>query len=150
VLLGGGVAFLVISLIGARIPLEPFGPTNFWSTSPNLFFLRAGLVLLVLGVIAHASRAASKPGVIVQALAHESLTIYTVHLCIVYGSVWNLGLAQLIGSTLSLPLALACVATLLISMMLLATAWYWCKKNKPALARQVRIGTFGVLFGKFL
>jgi uncharacterized membrane protein len=150
VLLGGGVAFVTASFIGARIPLEPFGPTEFWYSSPNLFLLRAGLVLILLGLIAHASRRVSKPGPIVRALAHESLTVYTVHLCIVYGSVWSPGLAQLVGPTLPLPLAIVCVVGLLATMMLLAAGWYTCKRTRPDLARQVRIGTFGVLFGKFL
>lgn len=49
VLLPGGMALVALSFVGARVPLAPFGPTDFWSTSPNQFLLRAGLVLLLLG-----------------------------------------------------------------------------------------------------
>lgn len=86
---GGGVGMLLVAFVCVRIPLQPFGPTDFWTTSPNQFLVRAGCVLLALGLLAQVSRLISKPAYAVQALAHESLTVYAVHLGIVYGSAWN-------------------------------------------------------------
>lgn len=150
VLLGGGLGMLALALVSARVPLQPFGPTDFWSTSPNLFLLRSGLVLLVLGILAHVSRLVSQPSLVVQALARESLTIYPVHLCIVYGSVWNLGLRQHVGPTLTLLPALGCVAAVWASMMLLASGWHWCKYRQPGAAQWVRVGAGGLLLGGLL
>lgn len=150
VLLPGGVGLLAVSLIGIRVPLAPFGPTDFWSTSPNQFLLRAGLVLLVLNAVAFISQRISKAPYVIQALAQESLTIYAVHLCIVYGSVWNVGLRQLVGPSLTVLPALVSVATMWASMAALACAWRWCKHHEPGIAQWVRAGTGGLLFGKLL
>lgn len=125
VLLPGGMALVALSFVGARVPLAPFGPTDFWSTSPNQFLLRAGLVLLLLGALAHISQRISRQPYVVQALAQESLTIYAVHLCIVYGSVWNVGVRQLVGPTLTVIPALGGVAVVWGAMALLAYAWHW-------------------------
>lgn len=150
VMLGCGAGMLTLSLVCARVPLQPFGETAFWSTSPNQFLLRSGLVLLMLGLLAHVSRLESRPPFVVQALAQESLTIYAVQLCIVYGSVWNAGLRQHVGPTLALLPALGYVAAVWASMMLLASGWYWCKHRQPGAAQWVRVGTGGLLLGRLL
>ena len=150
ILLPGGVGLLALSVIGMSVPLAPFGPTDFWSTSPNQFLLRAGLVLVVLGAMAFISQRVSKPPYVVQALAQESLTIYAVHLCIVYGSVWNVGLRQFVGPSLTVLPALVSVAMMWASMAALACAWRWCKDHEPGIAQWVRAGTGGLLFGKLL
>lgn len=150
VLLPGGVGLLLLSFIGTRVPWAPLGPTDFWSTSPNQFLLRAGLVLVVLGAVTFIGERISKPSYVVQALAQESLTIYAVHLCIVYGSIWNVGLRQLVGPSLSVLPALVSVAMMWASMAALACAWQWCKHHEPGMAQWVRVGTGGLLFGKLL
>jgi uncharacterized membrane protein len=86
VLIGGGLGMLLVAFVCVRIPLQPFGPTDFWTTSPNQFLVRAGCVLLALGLLARIRSLVSKPAYAVQALAHESLTVYAVHLGMVYGS----------------------------------------------------------------
>lgn len=150
VLLPGGVALVALSFVGARVPLAPFGRTDFWSTSPNQFLLRAGLVLLLLGALAHISQRISRQPYVVQALAQESLTIYAVHLCIVYGSVWNVGVRQLVGPTLTVIPALGGVAVVWGAMALLAYAWHWGKHRKPGAAQRVRLGAAGLLLGTLL
>lgn len=150
VMLGCGAGMVALALISARVPLQPFGETAFWSTSPNQFLLRSGLVLLMLSLLAHISRLVSRPLFVVQALAQESLTIYAVHLCIVYGSVWNGGLRQHVGPTLALLPALGYVAVVWASMMLLASGWHWCKHRQPGAAQWVRVGVGGLLLGRLL
>lgn len=150
VLLGGGLGMLGVGLVCARVPLQPFGETAFWYTSPNLFLVRSGLVLLVLGGLAYLSPLLSRRARVVQVLAQESLTIYAVHVCLVYGSVWNAGLRQRVGPTLTLLPALAYVAAMCAAMILLAFAWHWCKRHEPGVAQWVRVGAGGVLVGRLL
>jgi hypothetical protein len=69
------------------------------------------------------------------AVAQESLLIYFVHLCIVYGSVWNNGLAWLYGPTLTPLQTMVVVILLILSMVGLAWFWNWCKHARPRLAR---------------
>lgn len=148
VLAGGGALLVVLAVIGARVPLEPFGSTDFWTTSPNQFFLRTGLVFLVLGVVMLASHRVSSGHSLLRMVAEESLTIYFVHLCIVYGSVWNSGLSQVYGRSLSLGPALGTVALLWLSVVALAGAWNWCKRRHAPVARRLRIAAVVLLLAK--
>lgn len=141
---------LLVAFVCVRIPLQPFGPTDFWTTSPNQFLVRAGCVLLALGLLARIRPLVSKPAYAVQALAYESLTVYAVHLGIVYGSAWNLGLRQHVGPALTLWPALAYVAAIWASMRALASGWYWCKHRQPGIAQWVRVGVGGLLLGRLL
>jgi fucose 4-O-acetylase-like acetyltransferase len=150
VLLGGGLVMLGLSYAGSRVPLEPFGPTDFWTTSASLFFMRTGIVLLFLSVVAHISRALPQPHHVLQALAQESLTIYAVHLCLVYGSVWNTGLYQLVGQRLALAPALGIAASMWAAMMLLAVWWQWCKRHRPRAARWTRVALGTVLLARLV
>lgn len=147
---GTGTAFLIVCAIGARLPWSPFGQTEFWYSSPNHFLLRAGAVLIVLALLAHLSlrRTAPLPH-IVRVIAGESLVIYVIHLCIVYGSAWNVGLRQTVGPTLSLIPAIGCVGALCGAMILAAWTWSWCKQQ-AGLAQWVRVGTIGLIAGKQL
>ena len=69
------------------------------------------------------------------AVAQETLLIYFVHLCIVYGSIWNRGLAQIFGPTLGPGRTVVCVVLLLAAMAGLAWYWNWWKHTKPRAAR---------------
>lgn len=106
--------------------------------------------MLGLGLLARVCRLVSKPAYPVQALAHESLTVYAVHLGIVYGSAWNLGLRQYVGPTLTLLPALAYVAAMWASMTVLASGWHWLKHRQPGVAQWVRVGAGGLLLGRLL
>jgi len=150
VLLGGGLVMLGLSYAGSRMTLQPFGPTDFWTTSPNLFLMRTAVVLLFLGVVAHVSRAQPQPHPVLQALAQESLAIYAVHLCLVYGSVWTSGLYQMVGQRLTLAPALGVVASMLAAMVSLAAWWHWCKRHRPRTARWARVVLATVLLGRLL
>jgi hypothetical protein len=72
----------------------------------------------------------------VQSLAQESLSIYFVHICILYGSVWNLGLRQRIGPTLPVLPTLASAVAMVSLMTALGLGWHWLKKTEPR-ARQL-------------
>jgi uncharacterized membrane protein len=116
-----------------------------WSFVPPQFLIRTGACLLGMGVIAYGSaRLAGLPHVF-GAVAQETLLIYFVHLCIVYGSVWNLGLVQRYGETLSPARMVTVVLMLLIAMAGLAAFWNWCKHSRPRLARVLMFLTWGVL-----
>jgi uncharacterized membrane protein len=143
-LLGAGAAMVVAANVLGSLPIAPFGPSDFWSTSPNQFLLRAGLVLVALGVLAHLSRRLNHLPHVFTAMAQESLLVYYTHLCIVYGSIWNYGLQSVSGQTLSAGRALLLAAALIISMAILASVWNW---YKHAHQRAARLVTTGVLLG---
>ena len=137
VLLAGGVAML----LGAVVLFQ----FTAWQAVAFQFLLRSGAVLVVLGAVAHLSRWVAHLPHLFGAVAQESLIIYFVHLCLVYGSVWNSGLRQAFGETLA-PVATLPIALGLISLMaVLAWQWNRCKHHRPATARWLSVGTAGAL-----
>jgi uncharacterized membrane protein len=116
-----------------------------WSFIPTQFLIRTGSCLAVMGAIAHGSaRLAGLPHVF-GAVAQETLLIYFVHLCIVYGSIWNMGLVQRYGETLGPARMVSVVGLLLAAMTGLAAFWNWCKHSRPRLARATMILVWALL-----
>lgn len=70
--------------------------TEYWKALPAVNLLRFGLVTLVASAVGYISLGISSFPVILPAIGRSSLTIYVVHLMIVYGSPVNRGLAQLL------------------------------------------------------
>jgi uncharacterized membrane protein len=147
VLLGGGAVMTIVGLGWRWTAFDPYGP-GAGQFIPGEFVLRTGVSFIVLGVVAHVSRRIGQLPHVFGAVAQESLLIYFVHLCIVYGSVWNQGLVQLLGATLrpidTLPIVIALVG----SMTLLAWYWNWYKHHRPRLARYVVIAVAVTLIAK--
>jgi uncharacterized membrane protein len=142
VLLGGGAVLTLLGLAARLGSFDPYG-AGAGQGVPGEFLLRTGVSLLILGALAHVSRRVAHLPHVFGAVAQESLLIYFVHLCIVYGSVWNKGLLQYFGETLrpmqTVPLVVAIVA----AMVLLAWGWNRLKHTSHRTARGVMIGVLG-------
>ena len=141
-------------LIAGGLALRPLAERLFgapsWSFVPPEVFVRAGTRLRFVGVMAHGSRYIARLPRVFSAVAQETLLIYFVHLCLVYGSVWSPGLFQLYGATLSPPQVLAVVIVLLAAMAALAWQWNWLKHTSPRGARWVTIGVGTLLVARLL
>ena len=124
--------------------------SGMWSFIPPQFLVRTGSCLLVMGVIAHASAHISHLPHLFGAVAQETLLIYFVHLCIVYGSIWNQGLVQRYGQTLG-PTRMVTVVVLLVAAMTgLASFWNWSKHAHTRLARGTMIAVWAALIYRLL
>lgn len=123
------------------------GPGSF---VPAQFLVRAGACLVLLAGLAHGSRRIQRLPHVFGAVAQETLLIYFVHLCIVYGSVWNPGLYQWFGPTLGPGGVFACVVLLVAGMT--ALAWYWNrgKHFRPRAARWVTVAAMTLLLVRLL
>lgn len=144
VLLPGGVTLALGGLILSRLPLSPLGPTDFWFTSPNLFLIRAGLVLIVLDVVSFLTRWAHHLPRVVASLANESLLVYFIHLMVLYGSAWTPGLRHLLPVPLSPGAAAVWIAVMLVSMSLIGWAWNWTKRRHRWAAIAMRLTVLGL------
>ena len=142
-------AVLVGLSFAARAATGLFGsaPAN---TLPGEVLVRAGACLVILGGIARLSRRITRLPHVFGAVAQESLLIYFVHLCIVYGSVWNAGLVRRYGATLPPFRTLIVVVSLILSMVVLAWYWNWLKHARPRAARWTAIGVWTVLVYRLL
>ena len=116
---------------------------------PSDVALRTGSCFLVMGCIALLSQRISQLPRAFGAVAQESLVVYFVHLCIVYGSVWNPGLHQFYGARMSPPVTLIFVVGVVIPMIALAWHWNRLKHARPGAARWVSVAA-GVVLGGLL
>lgn len=110
-----------------------------WNWLPGQVLVRTGVCLIILGIVAHISDRIGQLPHVFGAVAQESLVIYFVHLCVVYGSVWNRGLYQFYAESLSMPATLLAVAAVMIPMIALAWQWNNLKHTRPQAARWVSI-----------
>lgn len=129
---GSGLTLATAAFAASSLP-SPFANTYFWTTSPAYFFLRAGIILLV---VALAYAWSQRPGgeekwSPIAQLGSTSLFIYWIHLEMVYGRMS----AQL---HKALPFNSALLALALFSLFMLA-----CSIAKTRAAghwRAIRLG----------
>jgi hypothetical protein len=112
---------------------------------PLAVLTRIGACLIVLGAVAHASRFITHLPHVFGTMAQESLLIYVVHLCLVYGSPWNKGLYQFYGESLTPPPIVLIVVALIAAMTLLAWQWNRLKHHRPRTAQWIYVGGGAVL-----
>lgn len=137
----------ILSLLGwglAAIEDAPWGP-DAWGFLPIQLAIRIGACLMILAAIARASQRLTRLPRFFAAVAQETLPIYFVHLFIVYGSIWNNGLAVWYAGKLGPLGTLLCVVFLLASMAALGWWWHWLKHAYPRLARWIMAGVAGLL-----
>jgi uncharacterized membrane protein len=126
-LLGGGLAIVAGKAL-EKPAMALLGQQIFWSTSPTLFFIRGGFVVTLLGSMFLVRRFAGFSSSTVRSLAQESLSVYFLHVCLLYGSIWNSGLRDHF-SNLNLIHALSVAGLLIASMAVVALAWNRAKKG---------------------
>ena len=125
----GGTLMILAGIVLEKPAKQLCGDIYFWKTSPSLFILRVGCVCLLLSIVDRVSAISWIPRAIAQAVARQSLGIYLVHLCILYGSVWNTGLRQWLGPTLDPLHTLLWIGVMLVSMTLLACGGHRIKSK---------------------
>jgi hypothetical protein len=141
-------------MLAAAAALRVVRPDAF-GTGPGAFvpsevLLRVGSCLVILAAIAYLSRRLSRLPHVFGAVAQESLLVYFVHLCIVYGSVWNRGLAQAYGARMPPGQTLVMVVMVIVSMAALAWTWNWYKHVRPRMAQWTSWGVGAFLLFRLL
>jgi uncharacterized membrane protein len=137
VLLAPGALLLTSAFVSRVVPYPEF-LANPFAVPPREFALRVGPCLILLGAIALASRHITHLPRVFAAVAQESLLIYFVHLCIVYGSPWNRGLWNWYAGALGPWSTLVAVVLVIATMTALAWVWNLWKHTSPRSARVVR------------
>jgi hypothetical protein len=146
-ILGLFVPGVVLSGLGwglAALEHAPWGPDG-WNFMPIQLPIRIGACLIVLAAIAGASQRLARLPRFFAAVAQETLLIYFVHLCLVYGSIWNNGLAVYYPASLGPMATLLCVLLVLTSMVALGLSWHWLKHANPRLSHWVTAGVAALL-----
>lgn len=131
-----------VALIGLGLTL--------WSGIPGDVALRTGSCFLILALIAIVSRHVRQLPHVFGAVAQESLVVYFVHLCIVYGSIWNPGLARVYGGALTPTMTVVAVLGVVTVMIGLAVQWNRLKHARPRAARRASVLAGMALVGRLL
>lgn len=115
-LLYAAFLFMAISLIGDAFELAIYNQSHFWTTSPNLIFFRLGIVLLLNSAVSFLAIKLKKVPPILVHIGRNTLPIYVVHIVILYGSAWSLGLWNLFAKSFNVWSTIA-AAILMIMLM---------------------------------
>ena len=148
-LLVPGVVLLGLGWGLAAVENAPWGP-DAWNFMPIQLAIRIGACLIILAAIAAVSQRIGRLPHFFAAVAQETLLIYFVHLCIVYGSIWNRGLAVYYAASLGPMATLLCVLLVLTSMAVLGWAWHWLKHARPRLSQWITAGVAALLIVQLL
>lgn len=111
-----GLFFLAVSAIGNVFEIAIYGQSNFWTTSPNLIFFRLGIVILLNSIVSYLALKFQNIPKLLVSIGRNSLPIYVVHIIILYGSAWTLGLWSLFAKSFSLWSSIG-AAIIMISLM---------------------------------
>jgi uncharacterized membrane protein len=124
-----GLMLVTVGLL--RLPDFAYSSLDYWTSSPSLFLVRVGSVFFLLTAISYLTGWFKLPARPIQSLAQESLSIYFVHICILYGSAWNTGLRQYVGATLPALPTIATIVAMVSLMIGFGLSWHWLKKSEP-------------------
>ena len=119
-----GILMIVISIIADLLPITVFPEHNFWRASPGFFFIRLGIVLILLSTLWLWEKTASSGRSMVSVVGSESLVAYAGHLLAIYGMFWdNRSLAFIIGKTRTV--AEVTVMTVVLIAATIVVSYFW-------------------------
>jgi uncharacterized membrane protein len=117
----------------SNIPYSIYTKSSFWSDSPTLIVIRAGISLLCLaGSYLWTEFCAAPRWSWMQCLGRNSLMVYWVHVMLVYGELGKLK------RTLTIPQAVFATAVVTLLMVAMSAAWLSWKARR---AEKWRIAT---------
>jgi uncharacterized membrane protein len=139
-----GLLMMASGIAGEGLSHRIYGEANFWPTTPHLFITRIGFVLAVLGLATFAVPLLRSSAMTLRSFAEESLLVYFVHVDLLYGSVWNVGLRHYLGGSLSFGQSYAWVVVMIAAMAALAFYWNRAKKQYPKPSFALRTAVFAL------
>jgi hypothetical protein len=127
-----GLLGLGVAALAASVAVAPLWPAASAQESPSYALLKLGAVAVAAAVLAFALARVRRLPPVLEALAGETLTLYVVHLLVLYPSY--VGLVHHVGPTLDVPAALAMAVALFAVSAGAALVW---PRARAALARRL-------------
>lgn len=144
-----GLIMFFGSFILLTLPTQLYPYHDVWKVNPLIIFARLGFVTVVTSGIFFAEHSFKIKPTIPQLMGRESLFIYILHLIILYGSVMNQGLQQIIRQTLSVVEASFAFVIIFAAISIFVLGWNYYKKRfhtAASITRWAAIGIFILLF----
>jgi len=130
-----GIILVIVSSIVGELPFRiPFSSEAI-SADPSFFFLRLGIVMLLLTACWFYAEYRKTEKSFVLDVSRESLLVYTVHLLVIYGRFWNGRSLYYYSNMFGVWECIAGTLVLAIAMIGMAMFWGWLKRNHFPLAR---------------
>ncbi|MCH7828122.1 MAG: acyltransferase [Bacteroidetes bacterium] len=97
-----GAALIISAFAGDRMEIIINGTSDFWGDSPNLILYRLGIVLILNSIFCLVAVKVEKIPNLIILIGRHTLSIYFVHLIILYGSTWSLGVSYFMADSLDI------------------------------------------------
>ncbi|MBI2428774.1 MAG: DUF1624 domain-containing protein [Ignavibacteriales bacterium] len=146
-----GAAIILLSLAADVLPLTIYGEHNYWRSNPGFFFIRLGIVMILLSLLWYWEQRYRSGKSVVSIVGAESLVAYAGHLLVIYGQFFNNhSLAFIVGKTKTVP-EVAGMTIGLISVTVLASyVWHRIKNWSMFYARVLMYSILIVVLFIFL
>jgi len=150
----GGLVCVVLTYGALLLGVIRIDGDLFWRTHPAFVIFRVGVVGLVLALccgieflVRRKSQELPACARYAEALGQNSLSIYIIHLLVLYGTPLTPGVSTLVGNQLDVWQGVgACVLVIGIT---LALTWAWVKVRKTEASRSARLCVTIFLLGCF-
>lgn len=145
------VALIAVSLIADVLPVHILPEHNFWRASPGFFFIRLGIVMILLSTLWYWEQSAQSGESLVSVVGSESLVAYAGHLLAIYGMFWDSkSLSFIIGKTKTVPEVIVMTIVLIAATMSVSFAWHRIKNWSMFYARVVMYSILAVVLYIFI
>jgi len=149
-----GILFVTGGNISDVLPFSLYGPHDYWNTSPAYFFIRLGMVLILMaGVffldqsIRRSERLPGWPPRWLQTLGMESFFAYILHLLLIFGWITNpfFNIEAFWSHSLPVTLTIGMYCALAAVITLATAAWHIIKHDHTLVHRGL-LWWFGLSF----
>lgn len=145
-----GLALAGIGMTISTISLDFLPIHDYWRVNPPLNVFRVGVLLVVTGILFFFDRGNQTRLSFPALIGRESLTIYVVHLMIIYGSVISPGLGLNWGGRLNVAEALLAFGSVSVFVFMLAYSWNHLKLHFRSWALVLKLAVAATLIFSFV
>ncbi|MEW5800077.1 MAG: heparan-alpha-glucosaminide N-acetyltransferase domain-containing protein [Bacteroidota bacterium] len=131
-----GIVMIGLSLVADILPLTIYGEHNYWRSNPGFFFIRLGIVVILLSILWYWEQRYRSGTSVVSIVGAESLVAYAGHLLVIYGQFFdNHSLSFIIGKTKTVPEVAGMTLGLIAATVLASYVWHRIKNWSMFYAR---------------
>lgn len=141
-----GFAVIAIAVLTDVLPVTLFPEHHYWRASPGFFFIRLGIVMILLASLWFWEQAVRSGRSVVSVIGSESLVAYAGHLLAIYGMFWdNKSLAFIIGKTKTVPEVIVMTIVLIAATVAVSYVWNRIKNWSMFYARVMMYSILAVV-----
>lgn len=145
-----GISAVGFGLLAGILPVRLYPEHDFWKASPGMVLLRIGVIAGLTSLFFRVRQLPERLNAQLAVLGRASLTVYVLHLVLVYGSAANPGLYTILGQTLPSYAAIAVAAGVVALMITLVHAWNTLREHHYYPLRLFEAGITSTLLYFFL